>query len=488
MKKLLLIITATLALWAISTFIIGGQTKNQLENYIDKSNKIYINNGIQLKLVEYEKSFLNSKAKLEIDIIDPQTVKMLDKDYLLPLKIDYTIEHGPLFFQNGFGIGLSKIDNELLLSSIFKEDTKKEFLELVKGDINLKTEMVLAFSKKLHYNIKSDKDIIVNSDEKTFYMTPLSINGTTNIDTFKGNGVVKIEKLNFKEENSSNGIELTNLLVNMSVDEIFKDSLLFGDFKFSVDKIIIKDDTNPKFKKINISMDAEMANKRVSQTTMDSLFQGTINLANTQLEKEFKELESVHISMSMKELGIEGMSEFQKVAQNIQEKQSKLMSELKTQNSNEMQETVKKIRKLEENIVQEFIPVFNKLLIKDKTNISYELGINTKDKASSQASVQIGYQGDIEFKGSLEELTKKIKTKILSLININVDVTLNKKHLPIIPIPMLKQQLQMGVAQGFVKENNSSYSLNGYYKNRELMVNDNNLTSTVLPLLMMLAH
>jgi len=72
------------------------------------------------------------------------------------------------------------------------------------------------------------------------------------------------------------------------------------------------------------------------------------------------------------------------------------------------------------------------------------------------------------------------------LINLKVNISLNKKHLPLLPIPMLKQQIQMGVAQGFVKENNSSYILDGYYKNRELMVNDNNLTSTILPLLMML--
>jgi len=75
---------------------------------------------------------------------------------------------------------------------------------------------------------------------------------------------------------------------------------------------------------------------------------------------------------------------------------------------------------------------------------------------------------------------------MLSLIRLNVDIELNKKHIKLLPVPMLKQQLQMGVAQGFVKENNSSFSLNGYYKDKQLMVNDNNLTATVLPLLMML--
>ncbi len=485
MKKLLLILITTLALWAISTFIIGNQTQEQLQNYINKSNKLYANNGIQLKLSNYKKSFLNSTAQIEIDFLDPKLLKLVEKEYALPLKIDYTIEHGPLFFQNGLGIGLSKIDNELLVSSIFKEDTKKEFLSLVKGDINLKTEMVLSFSKKLNYTIKSD-EVTVKKDKKTFHMSPFTVQGTSNIETFKGDGTVKITKLELKEDNSKNGIELSNLLAQMKIDEILKENLLFGDFKFSVEKVLITDDMNPKFKKIDVSLDGEMSNKKVSQSTMNSSFRGTIHLGNTQLEKEFKELDSIQFNMEMKELGIEGMSEFQQVAQHIQKEQNNLINKLQTQKPEEMQATLKELSNMQEKIVTELIHTLNKLLIKDKTTISYGVNINTKDKQSSQAFVEVGYTGDMEFKGSIEELTEKIKAQLLSLIKLKVNITLNKKHLPLLPIPMLKQQIQMGVAQGFVKENNRSYVLDGYYKNRELIVNDNNLTSTVLPLLMML--
>ena len=485
MKKLLLILITTLALWAISTFIIGNQTQEHLQNYINKSNKIYANNGIQLKLSNYKKSFLNSTAQIEIDFLDPKLVKLLEKEYALPLKIDYTIEHGPLFFQNGLGIGLSKIDNELLVSSIFKEDTKKEFLSLVKGDINLKTEMVLSFSKKLNYTIKSD-EVTVKKDKKTFHMSPFTVQGTSNIETFKGDGTVKITKLELKEDNSNNGIELSNLLAQMKIDEILKENLLFGDFKFSVEKVLITDDMNPKFKKIDVSVDGEMSNKKVSQSTMNSSFRGTINLANTQLPKEFKELDNVQFNMEMKELGIEGMSKFQQVAQNIQKEQNNLINKLQTQKPEEMQATLKELSNMQEKIVTELIHTLNKLLIKDKTTISYGVNINTKDKQSTKAFVEAGYTGDIEFKGSIEELTEKIKAELLSLIKLKVNISLNKKHLPLLSIPMLKQQIQMGVAQGFVKENNSSYVLDGYYKDRELIVNDNNLTSTVLPLLMML--
>ena len=332
-------------------------------------------------------------------------------------------------------------------------------------------------------------DVTVKKDKKTFYMSPFIVEGTSDIESFKGDGTIKIAKLELKEDNSNNGLELTNLLVDMKIDEIFNESLLFGDFKFSVDKVIVKDEMNQNFKEINIALDGTMSNKRVSKDTMNSYFTGAINLANTQLPKEFKELESVNISMKMKELGIEGMSEFQQVAQDMQKEQSNLIQKLQTQKPEEMEATFKELGDLEEKVVTKLIYTLNKLLVKDKTTISYGVNINTKDKQSSQAFLEVGYAGDIEFKGKIEELIRKMKAQLFSLINLKVNISLNKKHLPLLPIPMLKQQIQMGVAQGFVKENNSSYILDGYYKNRELMVNDNNLTSTVLPLLMMLtAH
>jgi hypothetical protein len=485
MKKLLLILVTTLALWAISTFIIGNKTQENLQNYINKSNKIYTNNGIKLKLIEYEHSFLNSTAQIEIDFLDPKVIKLLEKEYLLPLTMNYNIEHGPLFFKNGLGVGLSKFNNSLLLSSLFKEETKKEFLALVKKDIKLQSEMVLSFSKTLHYRVKSD-EILVNKDKKIFYMSPFTLQGVSDIETFNGEGTVKIAKFKLKEEETNNGIELDNIIANMKIDEIFKESLLFGDFKFSIAKILINDALNPKFKKIDISMDGEMNNRRVSQNSMDSNFIGTIHLANTQLEKQFQELESIQIAMKMKELGIKGMFEFQNVAQNIQKEQSKLIKKLQTQKPEEMQSTLKELKKVEEKIVTQLIYTLNNLLIKDKTSISYSLDVKTKDKQSSQAFIEVGYTGDMKFQGDIQELTEKMRAQLLSLIRVKLNILLNKKHLSLLPVPMLKQQLQMGVAQGFVKENNNSYTLNGYYKDKELIVNDNNLTSTVLPLLMML--
>lgn len=488
MKKTVSIITTLLGLWGLSTYIIGNQTQNELEKYINKSNKIYADNGIALKVTEYKHSFLNSTAQIEINFKDPKIIKLLSKDYKLPLKITYNIEHGPIFFKNGFGIGLEKIDNRLNISSLLNDTTKKYFLKIVKDDINLETAMIVSFDKQLNYTIKSDK-IDINQDNKQLSMTPLKIEGTTDIENFKGNGKVIIQKVTFKDNNSSNGVELDNLAVDVSIDEIIKETLLFGDFKFSIAKVLIKDSNNPNLKEINFSLNAQISNIKVTKDMMDSTFKASINLANSKLENPFKELESINIAADMKNLGIEGMYRFQNVAKSIQDEKDKLIENIQNQNQEEMKLTFAKLNSLDEQMIQKILPTLNKLLIKDKTNLSYSVDIDTKDKKSTKANIKVGYSGDIDFNKDIKKLAEEIRANLLSIISLNVDINLNKKHLVMLPIPMLEQQIQMGVAQGFIKDNNSSYILSGYYKNRELMVNDKNLTSTILPLLMMLtAH
>ncbi len=484
MKKITYTITTLLVLWGISTYFIGNQTQKELESYIEKSNRIYSDSGLKLKLLDFNKSFFNSTAKMQIDISDPELKTLLDKEYILPIEIDYNIENGPIFFKNVIGVGISKIENSLKISSILKDDSKKEFLKIVKDDIKLKTDMSISFDKKLNYTLNSDS-INIHQDNQILSMTPLKIVGTSDIENLSGEGKIEIKKLSVKDENSSNGITLNNLALDFDVREIFKESILFGDFKFSIGKLLIEDNNNPNLKEIDLSINGLMSNRKVTDNMMDSTFKANINLANTKLEKEFKDLDSVNIVADVKNMGIDGMFQFQNIAKNIQNERVALLKDMQKKSPEEMRETFVKLNKLDEKIVKEILPTLNKLLIKDKTNISYAIDINTKDKKSTKANLSIGYTGDIDFSKSMKKIVEEAQQKLLSIVSLNVDIELNKKHISLIPTPMLEEQLQMGVAQGFIKDNNSSYILKGYYKNRELIVNDNNLTSTILPLLMM---
>ena len=485
MKKILTLAILTLVLWATSTFIIGSQTKEALHNYINKSNQLYATSGIELKLIEYNKSFFNSDATVELSIIDPAILKLLGNTYNFPLKMDYKIEHGPLFFQNGLGFGLAKIKHHMLLSSIFKDVARKDFLELVKEDINLKTDVIISFSKEANYKMLSD-EVKLNLENKTFTMTPLSVTGKSNLESFEGTALMQVNHIEIKEEKSANGIQLHELTLDMDMKEFLENSLVFGDFGLSIKNLIVKDDTNPKLANIDISLQGMMRNERTSETMMNSVFEGDIDFKNTLLPDELKTLKSVYLKMNLDNLGIQGMLQFQKSAQAMQEEQSKLIAKMQLDNQGNMEALFTQFGKIQENMMSQIIHSLNDLLIKDKTTIAYALDIETRDTHKSQTMAKIGYTGDIKFEGTREELSQKIQKQILSLISLDLDVNLNKNHLKLLPnAQSIQPQIQMGVMQGFIKDNNSSYSINATYKNKELMVNDNNLTATILPFLMM---
>jgi len=151
-----------------------------------------------------------------------------------------------------------------------------------------------------------------------------------------------------------------------------------------------------------------------------------------------------------------------------------------------MDEIFAEFGKIEEEMLTKIVYSLNTLLIKDKSVVKYEVIANTKEGNESQASIEIGYTGDMNFTGSFEEMSTKIQQDILKLFRVNVDMHVDANLLKGIPnTENLMQQIQMGVAQGLIKEENGQFILNGYYKNEELMVNDNNLTATILPFLMM---
>jgi len=481
-KKILNITILTIMLWAISTFIISNQTQKEFQKQINRSNKVYTKNGLQLTLSNYQKSFLESNATIEIDVIDPILSKKLKKDFLFPIKIHYNIEHGPLFFKNNFDFGVSKLNNRLLLSSILRPNVKKRFLEMVKDDIEITSDMVIAFNRELKYNIYSSK-IHIDDNKIEYDISPIKINGAVDIRTLKGDAKLYVKKYKYKYK--SDNLTLDKLAIDVKIDEILDKNIIFGDFIFSIGNILY---TMPKskFNRVNIGLNGEVINKKLTQKTMSSSFMTNIDLKDTTLPKEYKELKNVHLAIDMIDLGIEGMSQIQQTLKVSQKKQNRLMKELQLTKAKDISHLLLERQKIKEVMMANIIHSLNALLIKDKTYVTYALDMDTKDKSVSSASVELGYTGDMEFKGRVKELTKKVQSQILSLIRMNVDIELDKKHIKLIPANHLSQQLQMGVTQGFVKDNNSSYSLNGYYKDKQLMVNDKNLTATILPLLMML--
>ena len=484
MKKVFGSFIAVAAIWAGSTAFIGTQTQQQLQNYIEKSNLLYASNGLQFKMDNYQKSFLNSTADISIDITDPTLVELLSESYTLPFKINYQIEHGPIFFQSGLGFGLSKIHQETALSSLFKGEDKKAFLEVLKDDLLIKSEIIISFLQNANYHISSDA-VQIKDEESHIDIAPFAITGTTNLDTLKSNGSLSIPHIMFKKEGSENQLKLDKLVMNLEIDEFIDNALMLGTFDLSVANLFIKDDSNPDLSNINLKTDVHMVTKKDSETSINTQLEGEIDFLDTKLPADFPNLKTIHAKLGASYIGIDGMIKFQKATQEMQESQTKLLTKMQD-NPEEMEKIFEEFGQIQETMMEKIVKALNTLLIKDKTLLNYAIDAQTKDSKKSSVSAEIGYTGDMKFDGNLEEIAIKAQQELLNLLQLNLNITLDAQHIKNLPdAETLTQQIQMGVAQGFVKEENGQYILNGSYKNKELMVNDNNLTASVLPLLMM---
>jgi len=484
MKKIFGSLIAVVAIWAGSTAFIGSQTEQQLQNYIAKSNALYASNGVEFKLTDYHKSFLNSTAQISIDITDPSLRKALLESYTLPLKVDCNIEHGPLFFQHGLGLGLSKIHQEVAVSSLLKGEDKKEFLDLVKNDITITSDIIISFLQNANYHISSDA-IQIQDGENHIEMAPLAIVGTSNLDTFKGEGSLSIPHLLFKKKGTENQLKIDNLVMNINIDKFIDNALMLGTFNVAIGNLFIKDDSDPELKNIHLKSNLQMVTTQDSDKSINTQLEGDIDFLDTKLPADFPNLKTLHAKVGVAYLGIDGMIKFQKATQEMQEAQTQLMTKMQN-NPKEMEKIFKEFGQVQENMMGQMLHALNTLLIKDKTLLNYAINVQTKDNKTSSALAEIGYTGDMKFDGNLQDIALKAQRELLNMIQLHLNINLDAQHIKALPnAETLTQQIQMAVTQGFVKKENGKYILNGSYKNKELMVNDHNLTATILPLLMM---
>ena len=166
MKKISIATISLLAIWLGGTYIIGEQTEGALQTQINKTNLIYADKGVSYKVKSYKKGFFESEAEIEVEVTDP-ILKEIFNDSFKPFVMNYTIEHGPLFFKNGLGFGLSKMHKEFKFSELLNDDTKKEFLKSIKDDINIVSDMRVDFTQNAHYSLVTSS--ILSKEEGVVY-------------------------------------------------------------------------------------------------------------------------------------------------------------------------------------------------------------------------------------------------------------------------------------------------------------------------------
>lgn len=464
-------VVAVGTIWLGGTAYIGSKTEPYLEHYVQKTNKLYNPQGIALSLETFEKGFFTSEAQLKLDFTDESLRSELAEMIKLPMELNYTIENGPLFFQNGLGLGTSRVVNRIKVSDFLVE--KKEFLDVVKDDIVFDSITNLGFTNNASFTAKTNR--IVGSDGNgTVTISPLQMAGSFDIETFQSDMELLMEE--FHVTSSEEEITLKDSVLDADITKFYDNGFYLGDFSLNVASLNVKSKEMPfEVNDAHVAMTMNISEDRDKDIDMQFGLKGDFGKSN--LPKDFAFLNKVNVSYALKGTKLEGLLAFQDYTKRIQEKQQAILEKLNANSSGTLDESAfAALEKLQKETEDEMMLMIAGLLKKEKTRFVFETTMIDKAAKESTAKFNIRYVGDDALPKNAEALIAKFEKEFLNLLAMSVEIRLNKEYINNLPADLQQEltgQLQMGAMFGVIKDNNDSFSFEADYKPKTLMVNGN---------------
>jgi len=482
MKKLALFFVILGALWAGSTAYISHQTPSALEAYLVKINKVYEIYGMKIKLIDYQKGFLASSAKVELSMTNSALAEQVKEVLNLPMQTVYKIAHGPIFLKNGFGVGISKISNELNYTEMFAEKIIKSF----KNDLILKGEMTIPFFQDAYYTASTNALDIETDKQVKIHIEPLQMQGTMNIETWKSKATAYLSQIKI-EKAQSPMIKLEDIVMNFDLKKFFDNGFYLMDMDSQIKKINMSSD-NASFQLKNAMASLDMVIDQNIDESISVKFNIGIDLKESKLPARMPQIKKAKLGINIGGMEMEGLMKTQNLGQKIQAveaKQKSIFKRIKTaQTTEERRTAIKDLQAIQNELIHTMAEVYAGILIKNKTTLSYSIDVTEQNNKQSKVSITTTYVGD-DLPSTGEAIVNKFKKEIFDLLTLKVDIQLEESLLTEISRSE-KKKLKMMIQQGFVKQDNGRYILDAQYKSQTLTINDKDFSQILKPIMQQL--
>ena len=470
-KRVVVSAVALGAIWIGTTAYISNNTKDYIEQYVQKTNSLYSQYGLKASLLSFEKGFFSSKAKIGMEFVDPTMKEELSKIFSQPMETEYSIENGPVFFKDGFGTGAIRTKSSINLNHYLVK--AKEIKEFVKEDIVIDSTMTVGFDKEASFSASSNA-ITIEAPTDKIVMSPLKIDGTINMETFVGQFKMLIDTLDIEFKDKKGASHLKGIVFDGDITKFFNNGFYLGDFDFRVKQVDMQNDMLPfSLKNAQVGMNIKINENADKTINMDIAVDA--NVGDSNIPKEYDILKSVEFSYGLHGASLDGLLAFQDYTKEIQTKQQELLSKLQTTKDFEAQMAVmKEFQAFQMDMQKEMGRLAIGLIHEDKTSLYLGASVEDKKSKMSKLKTKIAYVGKEPLPTGLDELNAKFKKEFLNLIAFDGKITLQESLLDGLPKElkmMIMPQLQMAIQTKMLKLENGVYSFDASYIPRKLMVN-----------------
>lgn len=375
-------------------------------------------------------------------------------------KIHLNVDEGPLITTPSFGFGKAGIVATGNIVDILSKEVTKDIPKNVKEQLKYKYEGKVSFGGELKSKTIFDA-LNVNDKDVSFKSSKAIAKGNMDIDSCLGKTFVTLDTLEIKPKKEQGlfllkGLKLSSELTDKPIDNI----ALFATTNFSADEVTFKAKNRGKTINTKFSFDINGDIKRVDKDYLNLKYSMSAKALDANTIALTKGIKASKFDFEIDNSKIEGMLDLVKLSQEIQKVQDAMYS---AKSEVERQKAIIEYTNL---TTTKLVPIYNKILIKDKTRVKLNLELDSDKKSFVKADLL--YKAD-PVQDNMQSAMITLAAQNLAVADGIIEIQIDKdtataiNPLAIIGLDMLK-------VKGFADEKNGIYHLKAELKGGKVII------------------
>ena len=438
MKKIIIGAILVIVAWLGSVAFIGVKSQSAMTEFVAQTDSQVRASGFSVTLSAYEKSFFSSTAEIELDIIDSELKEDLSEFLSFPIRSTVRITHGPIF--QGGGIGMLRLQNNVLIGELLSKEGQVTFLDAFTDDIKIlfSVEFSLLGSVVSAVNVEpftvSEDGAIVTLGDNSF---------STGFDLGSGLPYTQefsLSEVSFMVDESPEGFVLKGLGFASTTNELFGGFIPLGDVSVSIDSLeLMTPELDASF-----SLTGSSTAKRNDNGSLFAIGEIVVLLDSASLPDDMPDISAFRFGGSFS-----GLSEEATV----------LLFDAVEMTDIQQQD-------------QQLLLAVNKMLESDQLSLGYYLGVSDKNNQEATAEIKIDFVGHEYVQQTFDDTIIVMSSAPLLFFEGSLSVQVPKE----MAVGDLQALIDEFVRQGFIVEKENFYAFDFEVSNQRLYLNGNDAT------------
>ncbi len=449
MKKIVL---SALIISVSSTYAVAK------DDFMNKIIKFYsiATNGV----INFEAKKVKGGYELKLSPKTYTYKKIFNPNYSIKVEVD----EGPVVTKPHFTFAKAGLVSKINLLKLLNQQTQNEINKNLKKAPILNYEAIVSFRDILKENFNLEP-VVIEEDDAKFYLSEVKAKSNVDLTNFTGAIDIDINKVKVEPKKEKGlflleGVTLHNEISDKPVDNI----ALFGKSSVDVKKFALKVD-GQKPLNLNFTFNVASEIQKVDDKFLNFALKThtkTNDVDTIAFSKGIKESKS---DLMLKNLGTQGVIEFIKFSQKMQEIQEKLL-----QDSNDPLKKEAAIAAYMAELTtlnNTLVDIFNKTFVSNRSRIILDVELISDKK--SFIKLNLLYKAK-PLSGDMNSALISLAAQGLSIFDGDFEIQLDKDLATTIN-PLSLMVLELLKNKGFATEQNGIYHLKGTLKDGKLIIN-----------------